>query len=78
MDTSTMANLSNDNGQDMGDTLAFVAGIMLAVEVCELLLETNLQRKDCGGSDLFGSVVNFLYNSYFIHGFESTNNVVVH
>jgi len=54
METSSLAHvLSNTNGQDMGDALAFVAGIMLAVAICELLPEANRQRKDCDDSDSF-------------------------
>lgn len=34
-------------GQDMNDALAFVAGIMMAVAVCELLPEAARQREDC-------------------------------
>ncbi|KAL9178583.1 hypothetical protein ACHAXT_001921 [Thalassiosira profunda] len=41
------------NGQDMGDALAFVAGIMLAVAVCELIPEANRQRKECDNPDSF-------------------------
>jgi len=45
--------IGNGNGQDMGDALAFVAGIMLAVAICELLPEANRQRKDCDGNNSF-------------------------
>ena len=41
------------NGQDMGDALAFVAGIMLAVAVCELLPEASRQQKDAGNPNSF-------------------------
>ncbi|KAL7527563.1 hypothetical protein ACHAXR_004439 [Thalassiosira sp. AJA248-18] len=41
------------NGQDMGDALAFVAGIMMAVAICELLPEASRQRKECGTPDSF-------------------------
>lgn len=53
-DGTTSAILSNVNhGQDMGDALAFVAGIMMAVAVCELIPEANRQRKECDSSDSF-------------------------
>ena len=47
------------NGQDMGDALAFVAGIMLAVAICELLPEAKRQRDECDSSDSFvlGAVI---------------------
>ncbi|KAL7550762.1 hypothetical protein ACHAWF_013983 [Thalassiosira exigua] len=38
---------------DMGNALAFVAGIMLAVAICELLPESNQQRRDCDSLDSF-------------------------
>lgn len=41
------------NGQDMGDALAFVAGIMLAVAVCELLPEASRQQKDAENPNSF-------------------------
>jgi len=45
--------VATSNGQDMGDTLAFVAGIMLAVAVCELLPEADRQRRECVSSNSF-------------------------
>jgi len=53
LDDSSMETSSLAHGQDMGDALAFVAGIMLAVAICELLPEANRQRKDCDDSDSF-------------------------
>ena len=48
-----MESAALSNSQDMGDALAFVAGMMLAVAVCELLPEANRQRKECDSPDSF-------------------------
>ena len=43
--------LSNGNG--VGDVISFVAGIMMAVAICELIPEANRQRKECDDSNSF-------------------------
>lgn len=43
--------LSNGNG--MGDVISFVAGIMMAVAICELIPEASRQRKECDDSNSF-------------------------
>jgi len=51
---ATSAFLLNDsNVGDMGNALAFVAGIMIAVSVCELLPEASRQRRECDGPTSF-------------------------